>query len=65
MQKPSANDEPLPYIGRPAASALAAIGVTKTTQLSDFTEKELLAIHGIGPKAIRLLREANIKLKEV
>ncbi len=54
----------LPYIGRPAADALAAIGVTKASRLKDFTEKDLLAIHGIGPKAIRMLREANVKLKE-
>lgn len=57
-------DDALPYIGRPAADALATIGVTKASQLKDFTEKDLLAIHGIGPKAIRMLREANVKLKE-
>ncbi len=54
----------LPYIGKPAASALEAIGVTKASQLKDFTEKELLAIHGIGPKAIRMLREAGVRLKQ-
>lgn len=53
----------LPYIGRPAADALAAIGVTRVSQLKEFTEKDLLNIHGIGPKAIRMLREAGIKLK--
>lgn len=27
-------------------------------------DEDLLAIHGIGPKAIRLLHEAGITLKE-
>lgn len=61
-----ANDssDDLPYIGRPAADALAAIGVTKASQLKNFSEHELLAIHGVGPKAIRMLHEAGISLKE-
>lgn len=54
----------LPSIGRPATGALAAIGVTKASQLAQFTEKELLALHGVGPKAIRMLREAGIALKD-
>lgn len=42
----------------PARRALREIGVTHLKQLSRFSEKELLKMHGIGPKAIRLLREA-------
>lgn len=53
----------LPKIGVPATAALAEIGITKASQLKSYSEKDLLKIHGIGPKAIRLLREANIKLK--
>lgn len=64
MTKPDNTTDNLPYIGRPAASALAAIGVTKASHLKDFTEKDLLAMHGIGPKAIRMLREAGVTLKE-
>lgn len=52
----------LPFIGRPAASALAEVGVTTVSDLAGWTEKELLALHGVGPKAIRLLREASIPL---
>lgn len=58
------NADAIPYIGAPAASALAEIDVTKASQLKNFTERELLAIHGIGPKAIRMLRDAGVKLKE-
>ena len=60
----SSQSDALPYIGRPAASALAEIGVAKASQLRDYTEKDLLALHGVGPKAIWLLKEANIELKE-
>ena len=59
----SQSDE-LPYIGRTAASTLAEIGVTKASQLKNYTDKELLALHGVGPKAIRMLREAGVSLKE-
>lgn len=48
----------LPKIGRPAAQALAQIGVRNVEQLSDYTEAEILALHGVGPKAIRILRPA-------
>jgi predicted flap endonuclease-1-like 5' DNA nuclease len=48
----------LPFIGGPARDALALAGVTRLEQLPAFTEKELLALHGVGPKAIRILREA-------
>jgi DNA-directed RNA polymerase alpha subunit len=34
---------------------LATIGVTTVEQLADHTEKELLALHGFGPKALRML----------
>lgn len=54
----------LPFIGRPARDALAVIGVTRASQCRDYTERELLALHGVGPKAIRLLREAGVRLKD-
>jgi predicted flap endonuclease-1-like 5' DNA nuclease len=46
----------LPRIGRPATWALAEIGVRNIEQLADYTEQEILALHGVGPKAIRILR---------
>lgn len=48
---------PLPSIGRPATSALAVIGVTTLEQVIEHSEAELLALHGVGPKAIRLLAD--------
>lgn len=58
----SQNDE-LPRTSRPATRALAEIGITKASQLKNYTEKELLALHGVGPKAIRILKESGVKLK--
>jgi DNA-directed RNA polymerase alpha subunit len=51
-------DDYLPRIGAPATRALAAIGVTKLSQLVDHSEDELLALHGFGPRALRILEEA-------
>jgi len=44
-------------IGQPAHRALAAAGIESFTTACTYTEDELLALHGIGPKAIRLLKE--------
>jgi hypothetical protein len=49
---------PLPKIGAPATRALAAIGVTRLTDLVDHRVDDLRALHGMGPKAIALLRAA-------
>jgi hypothetical protein len=48
----------LPKIGRPATRALESIGVTTVGQVCGHTERELLALHGFGPRAIRILRSA-------
>lgn len=45
-------------IGRPATRALTAAGITTLAQVADLTEAELRAMHGIGPKAVDVLREA-------
>lgn len=48
----------LPAIGAPATRALAGQGITTLAQVTQRTEAELLDLHGVGPKAIRILREA-------
>jgi hypothetical protein len=48
----------LPAIGRPAANALGLAGITTLEQVAEHTEAELLDLHGVGPKAVRTLREA-------
>jgi predicted flap endonuclease-1-like 5' DNA nuclease len=46
------------HIGAPARRALAAAGYTRLAQLTAVSEAELLRLHGVGPRATRLLREA-------
>ena len=48
----------LPAVGRPAATALGLAGITSLEKVAEHTEEELLALHGVGPKAVRILREA-------
>lgn len=45
-------------IGAPATRALEAAGYTSLEQLAGVPEGELGQLHGVGPKALRLLREA-------
>jgi predicted flap endonuclease-1-like 5' DNA nuclease len=58
------DDTDLPWIGRPARAALEVAGVTRRADLARWTEEDLLALHGVGPKAIRLLREAGVALAD-
>lgn len=48
----------LPRIGRAATGALLAQGVATLEQVARWREAELLAVHGVGPKAVAILREA-------
>ncbi len=42
-------------VGRPAQRALEAAGYSKLEELTHVSEKDLLALHGFGPKGIRML----------
>ena len=44
-------------IGRVAKRELAVNGFTTYEQMTGATKRELLAIHGVGPKAVRILSE--------
>ncbi|NLG55435.1 MAG: hypothetical protein GX542_07270 [Rhodococcus sp.] len=44
-------------IGKVARRELAVHGYVTYADLTGTSEKQLLAIHGVGPKAIRILRE--------
>ncbi len=45
-------------LGAPATRALVGAGYTSLGQLSGVPATELKALHGLGPKALRILREA-------
>jgi hypothetical protein len=52
-------DTSLPgYIGAPATRALTAAGYTELGQLAGVPAADLGKLHGVGPKALRLLQEA-------
>lgn len=44
-------------IGEPAQRALKEKGIDTLIQLCKYSEKELLALHGIGPKAINIFKK--------
>jgi len=55
----AAADQTLPRnIGAAATRALTAAGYTNLSQLADVPVAELKKLHGVGPKALRLLQEA-------
>lgn len=45
-------------IGAPATRALTAAGYTELGQLAGVPAADLGKLHGVGPKALRLLQEA-------
>lgn len=45
-------------VSNPAKRALASVGVTELDQLTGFTEAELARLHGMGPKALGILKAA-------
>ena len=45
-------------IGKTAARELSFNGITSLHEVARHSKKELLAIHGIGPKAIAILGDA-------
>ena len=53
----SNTENDLPASIGPATSALLSANITSLKQVADLTDKELLALHGVGPKAVRILRE--------
>ena len=49
--------EPFPKIGAPATRALASAGIANIAELAGWTERDLRALHGMGPKALGILRD--------
>jgi hypothetical protein len=53
------HDSDLPVgLSKPALRALASAGYSRVEQFTHVTEADLLRLHGMGPKAIELLRQA-------
>ncbi|WP_437497865.1 DNA-binding protein [Sorangium sp. So ce1099] len=45
-------------IGKPATRALASVGISRLDQVARLTEAQLLALHGVGPKAVGVIKAA-------
>jgi 3-deoxy-D-arabino-heptulosonate 7-phosphate (DAHP) synthase len=54
----NADLDQLPKIGAPATRALNAAGYQSLRQLAGVRRTELAQLHGMGPKALRILQEA-------
>lgn len=54
---PNADAFPASMSG-PALRALAHAGIRSLTQLAQRPESEVAALHGMGPKGMRILKEA-------
>jgi len=48
----------LSLLSAPARSALEHEGILTLTELSQYSEREILALHGVGPKSLPTLRQA-------
>ncbi|KIL43626.1 DNA-binding protein [Jeotgalibacillus alimentarius] len=46
-------------LSKPSQRAFTTAGIQTMNDIRKYTEKELLALHGVGPKTIRQLREAG------
>ena len=56
---PSQTESDLPLkLAVPARRALAGAGIVRLEQLAKLSEAEVKQLHGIGPKALDLLRRA-------
>jgi hypothetical protein len=51
----------LPPIGRPANNALLQAGITSLAEAASLGRRELLAMHGVGPKAVRILEATAVE----
>lgn len=54
------SDEAWPKIGKPATRALVNAGYGGLGDLDGVSERELKALHGMGPKALGILKEALV-----
>jgi hypothetical protein len=54
---------PFAFLSQPARRALAAAGIGSREQLESMSARELLSLHGFGPKSIRMLHDAGYRFR--
>ncbi|WP_410812162.1 DNA-binding protein [Micromonospora sp. 067-2] len=57
-RRTSAQIGDLPPVGRPANNALLEAGITTLAEVATHSRRDLLALHGVGPKAVDILAAA-------
>ena len=50
-------DDPALGLPRPAVRGLAGAGITTLGEALAADDADMLALHGVGPKAVRIIRE--------
>ena len=55
---PTDDETGFPSLAAPARRALSAAGYTRLDQLAQISESELAKLHGMGPRALAVLRAA-------
>ena len=53
----------LSLLSAPARRALQNAGIATLTELSNYSEQEILDLHGMGPKSLTILRQALQEVK--
>lgn len=53
-----ADDDGFPKLPAPARRALASAGYSRLEQLADVSQSELEKLHGMGPRALAVIRLA-------
>lgn len=56
--KTSKAESDLPKLAAPAVRALAGAGISNLKQVSKYTEEQVKELHGMGPNALGVLRQA-------
>ena len=50
--------ESLQKLAKPAQRALTSVGIGSLQQLAKYSEEEIALLHGIGPNALRQIKQA-------
>jgi hypothetical protein len=58
MAKAAQTASDLPKLAAPAMRALSGAGLTSLAKLSRVSEAELMALHGMGPNAMKTIKAA-------
>jgi hypothetical protein len=53
----AASLDTLPKVGAPATRALNGAGYTALGQLAGVSRSDLATLHGVGPKALRIIQD--------